>query len=382
MNRSPQSKNLTQGKIKHLSVFLIGLSVFIISFSIILNYVRTSTNLKSESTRELTINKLKTDMLSSTDPRVIVVGIALDYYPREHLVLAKGGGVGTYPFKFHGIELTEVQYTKLVEYFQSIRQFPFMDYQLQNILHGDYTPKEGLVNPPHTPEWLRFLGPRGNNLVQKDGFVCLYPLAETKVDGVWRPEGYDSQFIAPNPLVFRCSYFAEPSENSSQKVAPFIKEFLANEGVASIDEQDVTDWFGQGGKHLNEESFSMPDYTASTTYTEKYYGGFTDELKSELSLELDHVSQYFENASWYSEIKETTNSNLIRNWFSLDLTATNETYECQVDIEVWGDKYTYYYPKEKELRDQYLKYSDEEFEKNVLGGEVKRKIICFKSLEN
>lgn len=352
-------------------VLVLILLLFIIFFVTFLSYLHHSVNSSliksSEVSKEAAITELKTSMLSSTDTRVVVLGIALGYYPKKHLILDRGGLVGSYKTNFYGIVLSDRQYTKLVEYFHSIHQFPPIDFNLQNLLKKDYT----------SSSWLRYSRDSRFNLVVKDKFICLYPYPEKFVSGVWQPES--SEFIATESLVFRCSNFGEPKNNTAQKVARFLTDFLSKEGIANFSENDVTT--NNIEEHLREENFPIPNYTVNMGYDERYTK-YTEPYKKELQKELDILSRYFKDASYNTMVREITNSMLKRNWYSLELDATNDHHECTVGIELWGDEYIDYYPEQKELRKKYPKYSDEEFEKNVLGGQVKRRINCFKKLDN
>jgi len=354
--------------------------LFILVSTLLYCYAKNQIDHRVRLSAESKETELKVKMLSSDDPRIVLSGIILNYYPDENLKLSEGGGGVVYTFAFYGIKLTESQYTSLVDYFQSIGQVSPYNYTLEDTLYADYVPIEGLESSHLTPEWLRYWYNKDYNFVMKDGYVCLYPIAETKIDGVWRPEnyGYNNKFVAPSPLVFRCSNIANPGKNTLENVGRFIKDFLETTNIAKIEIKDLT--LSKEYEYLNTEYFEMPNHTSAAKYTSKY-DKFSGELIKSINDELTIVAEYLNKALWKTKIEETTNDKLIRNWYSSELVAKNNIFECTIEVGVWGDKYKYYIPDQKNLKEKYTNYNDEEFEKYVLGGKVRRSIYCFKSLD-
>lgn len=364
-------------KTKRIVLLTFSVLVLLLSlqgFSYLRQKSKDNQKAKDKAIVEETIKKIKTEMLSSKDPRTVTLGIAITYYPKEKLELKKNGGNGVYPFKFYGVELNKLEYTKLVDHFLSTNKTPEYSFHIEDMLYKEYSISEDMP-------WKRYWnnsGEHGEYLTAKNGFVCLYPVEEAKIDRIWYPVGYNYQFIAPPLLVFKCAFVAKPDDNTLERVAPFIKKFLSENNIACFQECKITDKSKYG--FLFGEDFSMPNHTAQLGYTEKY-DTFSEELINNLKSELQNVADVLKSTNWKVEIKDTTNPKLIRNWLSLNLTANNQDFECPVVIEVWGNEYQNYLYEHKSLREQYPQYSDEEFEKFKMGGRIDRSITCFKTLK-
>lgn len=293
---------------------------------------------------EVSIQKLKEQLLKADNLSLVALGTALNFIPLERIKIFYGSLEDAYELRTYGLELNDAQYNQL------INSIP------KTTLYNE-RPYEHL--PSDAPNWLSF-GEDGivqnHEHLLKDGYVCHIKQAwcvgnpeENEKNCENFPLDFENwtysngteccrSIRTKRPYYFACAYAQEPYDNNTIRNKSWMYHVLTQAGI------DCTNACLE--PYRDEVYILLPDFVRKISYNEDNGPSLKQLTVSSMIDQMRNFRNQFSESGWHTQFTDPDyhfgkcQSDWCKNPPAIQktLVAKNEKFHCFQQLEVWLNK--------------------------------------------